>query len=129
MASTSASQFNQILWILIAIRGLFHWFDQHVNPSQSSVVLYILFGILFIVMSHLQERLQRRPEVECPMRQFYQSQPWDHASLSCSKDLEGQIPGAHNVYTGAYPPITVCVHYEDFDGHDRQVGGHPINLT
>ncbi|KAJ7644570.1 hypothetical protein FB45DRAFT_898226 [Roridomyces roridus] len=46
-----------------------------------TVVLYILFGVLFIVMSHLQERLQRRPShgSECdhgsPLRRYYISQP------------------------------------------------------
>ncbi|KAJ7868261.1 hypothetical protein B0H14DRAFT_3441404 [Mycena olivaceomarginata] len=30
-----------------------------------AVVLYILFGVLLIVFSHLQERLQRKPDGEC----------------------------------------------------------------
>jgi len=51
-------------------------------------VLYILFGVLFIVFSHLQERLQRNPEGRCPLRYS-----WDHVSLSANdKDIEVQIP-------------------------------------
>ncbi|KAK7023075.1 hypothetical protein R3P38DRAFT_2532289 [Favolaschia claudopus] len=64
----TASQFTQIIWIFAAI-----------------LVLYILFGLLFIVFSHLQERLQRRPESH-PLRHHtsWDAMPFEH------KDVEGQ---------------------------------------
>ncbi|KAJ7868726.1 hypothetical protein B0H14DRAFT_3441038 [Mycena olivaceomarginata] len=91
MTSGTASQFNQILWIFVAI-----------------LVLYILFGVLFLVFSHLQERLQRRPEGECPLRHYTlpSSRSWDIESLSCdaSKDVEGET---------CTLPIAIQVRYEN----------------
>ncbi|KAJ7793372.1 hypothetical protein B0H14DRAFT_3883143 [Mycena olivaceomarginata] len=94
MSTNAASQFNKILWIFAAI-----------------LVLYILFGVLFLVMSHLQERLQRRSG-ERSWRQ-YSLQPWDHASLSyesADKDLEAQISDGHP------RPITFTINV-DFSDH------------
>ncbi|KAJ7465080.1 hypothetical protein FB451DRAFT_1179268 [Mycena latifolia] len=97
----TATQFTQILWILIAI-----------------LVLYILFGVLFLVVSHLQERLQRRPDGECPLQQYswHSSQPWDTASLSADKDLESQLPE----FQCGHCNVHVQVRYEKVDGPCEQ---------
>ncbi|KAF7357409.1 hypothetical protein MSAN_01336900 [Mycena sanguinolenta] len=91
IATGTASQFSQILWIFVAI-----------------LVLYILFAVLFLVMSHLQERLQRRPECECPMRPYLSSSPrsWEAIPLadSANKDFEGQV---------CTFPISIQVRYEN----------------
>ncbi|KAJ7650926.1 hypothetical protein FB45DRAFT_997673 [Roridomyces roridus] len=80
MASSTTTQLTQILWLFAVI-----------------LVLYILFGILFIVFSHLQERLQRRPGGrECPLRSY----SWDHLSLTVTDDddVEGQMPDGQCPY-------------------------------
>ncbi|KAJ7243803.1 hypothetical protein C8J57DRAFT_62125 [Mycena rebaudengoi] len=92
MAISTATQFNQILWIFAAIRSLTSCLPvplPEIN-SRNLVVLYILFGLLFLVMSHLQERLQRQPANMCPLRWHF-LQACDSISLSIqSKDLEAQ---------------------------------------
>ncbi|KAJ7644633.1 hypothetical protein FB45DRAFT_999610 [Roridomyces roridus] len=88
MPTSAASQFTQILWIFAAI-----------------LVLYILFGVLFIVMSHLQERLQRRPshgpecDHGCPLRRYYISQPVflpsgpNGRDVAIDSEVQNQIQG------------------------------------
>ncbi|KAJ7465074.1 hypothetical protein FB451DRAFT_429155 [Mycena latifolia] len=113
----TATQFTQILWILIAIRPFFTR-RTRTDADFFLVVLYILFGILFLVMSHLQERLQRRPDGECPLRQYswHSSQPWDTASLSADKDLESQLPE----FQCGHCNVHVQVRYEKVDGPCEQ---------
>ena len=94
-------------------------FAEPMTDRRISVILYILFAVLFLVMSHLQERLQRRPELEttCSLR-HHALQPWDIVSLSCesdSKDLEGHIPVQSDRCT-PYPPITIqLIRYDNAD--------------
>ncbi|KAF8194298.1 hypothetical protein K438DRAFT_816058 [Mycena galopus ATCC 62051] len=93
ISTGTAAQFNQILWIFVAI-----------------LVLYILFGVLFLVMSHLQERLQRRPEGQCPMRQYTlnSSRSWDAVSLSCDS-ANGNKDEGHICTL----PINIQLRYEN----------------
>ncbi|KAJ7826026.1 hypothetical protein B0H13DRAFT_2374646 [Mycena leptocephala] len=95
MTTNAATQFTQILWIFAAI-----------------LVLYILFGVLFLVMSHLQERLQRRPEGNVLCVALISATESCVSCKSANKDLEAQIPDAE-----CSPcPITLCVHVDVIPG-------------
>ncbi|KAJ7062306.1 hypothetical protein C8F01DRAFT_1368921 [Mycena amicta] len=65
--SSDASQFAQVLIIFGII-----------------LVLYILFGVLFLVMSRLQERLQRKSDAES----CSSFRAWDVIPPSCASDSE-----------------------------------------
>ncbi|KAJ6498477.1 hypothetical protein C8R47DRAFT_307811 [Mycena vitilis] len=83
MAAGTASQLTQILWVFAAI-----------------------------LMSHLQDRLRRRPEGECPLRP-YTSRSWDTVSLSCdasNRDPESQ-PSNQLCSQCSTIPITIRLHF------------------
>ncbi|KAJ7162933.1 hypothetical protein C8R46DRAFT_1221734 [Mycena filopes] len=91
MSITTTSQLTQILGLFGVI-----------------LVLYILFGVLFLVFSHLQERLQRRPDLEYPLRYS-----WARSPDPSHKDLEAGMVSSEQCATCSGFPLTIQIRYEN----------------